>query len=92
MITRESQRLYDSRVVILMEQYVKSNEKELKIDNEMALNLMELKQGMTTTRDVYTEKGLKLIPSNTRLTDSIISKIINIATTDSILGYIYVKV
>lgn len=92
MVTRESQRLYDSKVVMLMEQYVKSNEKELKIENEIALNLMELKSGMSTTRDVYTIKGLKLIPSNTRLTESTISKIINIATSDPILGYVYVKI
>lgn len=92
MVKRESQRLYDNRVVLLMEQYVKSNENELKIENEIALNLMELKPNMTTTRDVYTEKGLKLIPAGVRLTESTISKIINIATTDSILGYVYVKI
>ncbi len=92
LINRDSQRLYDNRVVILMEQYVKSNEKELKIDNEVALNLIELKAGMTTTRDIYTEKGLKLIPAGTKLNESIINKIINIATTDTILGNVYVRI
>ncbi|HRP02404.1 MAG TPA: HD domain-containing phosphohydrolase [Candidatus Kapabacteria bacterium] len=91
MIMRESQRLYDNRVAILLEQYVTSYEQELKIKDEIALNLLELKPGMITTRAIYTEKGLKLVPQGVNLTESTISKIINIASSDSILGYVYVK-
>lgn len=91
LIKKESQRLYDHRVVILLEHYVKSNENELKIENEIALQLMELKPGMITTRDIYTDKGLKLVPANTKLNESIIQKIININTTDPILGNVYIK-
>lgn len=91
LIKKDINRLYDQRIVILMEQYVLSNEDEVKIPNEIALQLLELKPGMVTTRDVFTEKGLKLLPAEVQLNESSISKIINIVSTDPILGYIYVK-
>lgn len=90
-IKSEAQRLYDHRVAILMEHYVKSNEKTEKNENEIAVNIIELKNGMTLTRDIYTEKGLKLIPSGAVLTASIIQKIVSHNTSDPILGNIYVK-
>lgn len=90
-IKSEAQRLYDHRVAILMEHYVKSNEKSEKNENEIAVNIIELKNGMTLTRDIYTEKGLKILPSGAVLTASIIQKIVSHNTSDPILGNIYVK-
>jgi response regulator RpfG family c-di-GMP phosphodiesterase len=92
LIKRESQRLYDHRVVILMEHYIKSHEKE-EIDlYEVALQLAELVDGMVLTRDVYTDKGLKLIPKGATLSEGVIKKIIAHSSTDPILGNIYVKI
>jgi response regulator RpfG family c-di-GMP phosphodiesterase len=90
-IKSEAQRLYDHRVTILMEHYVKSFEKTEKIDNEVALNITELKDAMKITRDVYTEKGLKLLPAGAILSPNIIKKIILHNTSDPILGNFYVQ-
>jgi response regulator RpfG family c-di-GMP phosphodiesterase len=91
LIKRESQRLYDHRVVILMEHYIKSHEKEEIDIYEVAMQLAELQEGMILTRDVYTDKGLKLIPKGATLNLGVIKKIIAHSSTDPILGNVYVK-
>lgn len=90
-IKTEASRLYDQRVTILMEHYVKSFETSEKIENEVAVLLTELQEFMKITRDVYTEKGLKLLPAGATLNQNIIKKILMHNTTDPILGNIYVK-
>ncbi|GAB1370008.1 hypothetical protein MASR1M45_00660 [Candidatus Kapaibacterium sp.] len=90
-IKSEAQRLYDHRVTVLMEQFMYSNEKSEKIENEIALNITELRDAMKITRDIYTEKGLKLLPAGAVLSSGIIRKILLHNTTDPILGNIYVK-
>jgi response regulator RpfG family c-di-GMP phosphodiesterase len=92
LIKRESQRLYDHRVVILMEHYIKSHEKEEIDIYEVALQLAELEDGMVLTRDIYTDKGLKLIPKGATLSLGVIKKIIAHSSTDPILGNVYVKI
>ncbi|MBX3043766.1 MAG: response regulator [Candidatus Kapabacteria bacterium] len=90
-IKTEASRLYDQRVTVLMEHYIKSFEASEKIENEIAVQLTELNDLMKITRDVYTEKGLKLLPAGATLSQNIIKKIIMHNTTDPILGNIYVK-
>lgn len=90
-LRRESQRLYDMRPVVLMEHYVKSHDKDEFDPNEKAVQLVELTEGMILTRDIYTEKGLKLLPSGAVLKESAIDKIISHNTSDPILGNIFVK-
>jgi len=90
-IKRESQRLYDHRVVILLEQYLKSHDKDLYNPNEIAMQLAELEDGMIVARDVYTNKGLKLIPQGATLTLKTIERLIAHNSTDPILGNVYVK-
>lgn len=90
-IKRESQRLYDHRVVILLEQYLKSHDKELYNPDEIAVQLAELEDGMIIARDVYTNKGLKLIPQGITLTSKTIERLIAHNSTDPILGNVYVK-
>ncbi|MDX9791610.1 MAG: HD domain-containing phosphohydrolase [Candidatus Kapaibacterium sp.] len=90
-IKKEASRLYDQRVTILLEHYVKSFEISEKIENEVAVLLTDLKENMKITRDIYTEKGLKLLPSGAVLTNKIIEKILMHNTTDSILGNIYIN-
>lgn len=90
-IKNDASRLYDQRVTILMEHYVKSFEASEKIENEVAILLSDLKDAMKITRDIYTEKGLKLLPAGAILSPGIIKKIIMHNTTDPILGNVYVK-
>lgn len=90
-LRKESQRLYDNRVIILLEQYLKSHDKELFDPFEMAVQLAELKEGMIITRDIYTNKGLKLIPSGATLSTKTIERLISHNSTDPILGNVHVK-
>jgi response regulator RpfG family c-di-GMP phosphodiesterase len=90
-LRKESQRLYDNRVVILLEQYLKSHDKELYDPFEVAVQLAELKDGMIITRDIYTNKGLKLIPSGATLSTKTIERLISHNSTDPILGNVHVK-
>ncbi len=85
-----SSRLYDNRIVILMEHFARSNEKTEINTNEIAMLLTDLEDGMVLSRDIITEKNLKLLPAGAVLRESIISKIISHNSTDPILGNIYV--
>ena len=91
-IRAEINRLYDHRIVTLMEQYILSVLKLEGPTNERPVLLSELTQGMVLSRDIYTLKGLKILTAGSRLTENIIQRIIQINTTDPILGNIYVKV
>ncbi len=87
----EVKRLYDHRVVILMEHYVKSVIKEEYDPNETAVNLQNLAEGMIITRDIITNSGMKLMTTGNQLTEKNIERIININSADPILGSIYVR-
>jgi len=85
-----SSRLYDNRIVVLMEHFARSNEKTEINTNEVALLLTDLQDGMVLSRDIITEKNLKLLPAGAVLREHIINKIISHNSTDPILGNIYV--
>jgi response regulator RpfG family c-di-GMP phosphodiesterase len=87
----QANRLYDPRIVILLEQYIYTYEKELQNPNEVPVLLSDLKEGMILAREIVTEKGLKLLPASAVLKKPIIDRIIAHNTTDPILGNIYVK-
>jgi len=91
-IRAEVNRLYDHRVVTLMEQYILAVLKLEGPTNERPVLLSELTDGMVLSRDIYTLKGLKILTAGSRLTEGIIQRIIQINTSDPILGNIYVKV
>lgn len=91
-IRAEINRLYDHRVVTLMEQYILAVLKLEGPTSERPVLLSELTDGMVLSRDIYTLKGLKILTAGSRLTESIIQRIIQINTSDPILGNIYVKV
>lgn len=85
-----SKRLYDHRVVVLLDHYVRSVSKEINNPNEKVLKIAELRPAMTLTRDVITDAGLKLIPTGAKLTQRSIEMIINHNANDPILGGIFV--
>lgn len=90
-MNKEAKRLYDFRLVILMEHFVRSNDKAEFTLEENALLLSDLKEGMQLSRDIITDKGLKLMPAGATLSSNVISKIISHNTSDHIIGNVYVK-
>ncbi len=90
-IRKESQRLYDHRVVVLMEHFIKSHEKEEYDPTEMATQLADLKEGMILTRDIITDNGQKLLSAGAVLRQGSIVKIISHNSTDHILGHVHIR-
>nr|HPO64297.1 response regulator [Candidatus Kapabacteria bacterium] len=90
-IFAESNRLYDKRVVILLEQYYATVGSKEKVSNEKAVQLFELEEGMILSRDIITNSGIKLMPAGAVLKDNIIKKIFSHNSTDPIIGNIFVK-
>jgi len=87
----ESKRLYDQRVVILMEQYIASRGGIEGILKEKAIMLNEMLEGMSLTRDVYTNSGIKIVSAGAVLNGSLIDKIVAHNSSDPILGLLFVR-
>ncbi|MBI5325355.1 MAG: response regulator [Ignavibacteriae bacterium] len=86
----EVKRLYDLKVVVLLEQfYAETGEGKLK-SNERAVDKSELLEGMTLSRKVVTESGHKILTAGTELNFDAIEKIKTISKADPILGKIFV--
>jgi response regulator RpfG family c-di-GMP phosphodiesterase len=91
MLYRESKRLYDHRIVTLLEQYIASTKQGDSSTNERAVQLHELEEGMVLSRDIITNAGLKLMPSGAVLREHSISKLLSHNSSDPILGNIFIK-
>ncbi len=91
MMLDESKRIYDHRVVVLMEHFIKSENRELYNPNEKPVKLSDLKTGMIIARDIITDKGLKIVPAGFIIKDNTIRFIISHNTNDPILGDVYIK-
>lgn len=89
-LNNDIKRLYDHRMVILMDQYIRSVLREDYDPNERALKLHELKDGMRLSKDIITTNGLKLVSAGVVLREDIIEKILTHNTSDPILGNIFV--
>ncbi|MBI5326523.1 MAG: hypothetical protein HZB41_14825, partial [Ignavibacteriae bacterium] len=87
----ESKRLYDHRVVILMEQFIASRGGMEGGIKERAIMLNELQEGMNLTRDVYTNSGIKIVSTGAVLNASLIDKIVAHNSSDPILGLLFVR-
>lgn len=87
----QSKRLYDHRVVVLLDQYVTAVANENEYANFRAVQLAELVSGMALARDVITHSGLKLVPEGAVLSQKTIDRVIDHNTSDPILGNIYIK-
>ncbi|MGE5479323.1 MAG: HD domain-containing phosphohydrolase [Chloroflexota bacterium] len=94
LLYHESKRLYDPRVVAYLDQYSawkQSAELMGKRGKEEPIKLREIRDGMTLTRNIMTNSGLKLVGAGAVLREEIIEKIINISKSDPIIGKIYVR-
>lgn len=90
-IRQQSTRVYDHRIVELMDQYVHEILKENFAPGEKAVQIADLDSGMMLARDIITDKGLKLMSAGAVLQPKQIEKIISHDTSDPILGNIYVQ-
>lgn len=92
MLEAESRRLYDFRVVVLLDQYLAYRASHLKVPTERSIELDELKEGMTLARNIVTDSGLKIAVAGTLLNEEAVERIKTIAKTDNIIGKIYIKI
>lgn len=90
-LRKNDNRLYDSRTVTLMEQYLAIAGTAESDVIEKAVQFRELTEGMVLSRDVFTNSGLKLITADTVLSQRIIDRIMSHNTSDPILGNIIVR-
>lgn len=90
-IQRAAKRLYDNRVVLLLGEYISRNSGALTQNTSRPVQLQDLMEGMVLARDIYTNSGMKLLPADATLSVNTISKILSHASTDPIIGNIYVK-
>jgi response regulator RpfG family c-di-GMP phosphodiesterase len=91
-IQRGAKRLYDNRVVLLLGEYISRNSGSLAQNTSRPVQLQDLMEGMILARDIYTNSGMKLLPAEATLSANTIDKILSHASTDPIIGNIYVKI
>lgn len=90
-IEKESKRVYDMRIAILLEQYMAFKGIGRIHGNEKPIEVKDAKEGLFLTRSVYTESGLKLIGSGGFLDKDTIEKIFTIGASDKIIGRLWVR-
>jgi response regulator RpfG family c-di-GMP phosphodiesterase len=92
LLLNQSQKVYDNRVVILLGNYLQTNNKDFSSSSPfIPVKLAELKPGMVLGREIITDTGMKLVNGGMMLSESIINKIIAHSASDPIVGDIYIK-
>lgn len=89
-IKQYSNKIYDQRFVILLDQYV--SEILIPVKTHSIVHLYELQEGMKLSKEIVTNSGIKLVPKGSTLTQSTIEKIQRISSSDPIIGRIYIAV
>ena len=90
-LKKQSRRVYDHRVVLLLDEYV--NVISRRTRSELApksVLLVDLKSGMTLATDIVTNSGLKLMNAGTVLHSHLIDRLLSHNAMDPILGNIYI--
>ncbi len=90
-IEKETKRVYDLRIVILLDQYMAYKGIGCSYGKEKAIELKDIKEGLFLTRGIYTESGLKLIGAGGFLGKDTIEKLSNMGSTDKIVGKLWVR-
>ncbi|MFP4368262.1 MAG: response regulator [Candidatus Kapaibacterium sp.] len=90
-LEHESRRLYDYRIVALLDQYLANSPIGARHGREYPVLKKELEVGMTISRNIITHSGLKIISSGTILNEERIEKIRSITKSDPVIGKIYVS-
>ncbi|MFM8472612.1 MAG: HD-GYP domain-containing protein [Candidatus Kapaibacterium sp.] len=86
-----SRRVYDQRVVLLLDEYVNVIAKKSRTEHApKSVLLVDLTAGMVLASDIVTNAGLKLMNAGTELQSHLIERLMSHNTMDPILGNIYV--
>ncbi len=81
---------FDPEVVNIFLELLEVKEVKAKEQVEMRLPLQQLQEGMVLSRDLYTSKGILLIPKEEAIRRAHIDKILNYHRIDPIVGGVYV--
>jgi response regulator RpfG family c-di-GMP phosphodiesterase len=88
---REAQgRALDPQIVQLLAEYLHVHENPAWREGKKAVGIEHLEQGMVLALDLCTGSGMKLLPRNSRLTESNIKRIQTLHYTDPIINEIYI--
>jgi len=90
-LAKDTKRMYETRIITLLQEYVETHAQEEPQENRRAMQLQELQEGMMLSADIITNSGLKLLPAGAVLTQGSIAKIISHNTFDHIIGTIYIQ-
>jgi response regulator RpfG family c-di-GMP phosphodiesterase len=88
----ESRRLYDYRIIAMLDQYLAFQNINNKSANqrEVPVLITELQPDTILSRNIYTNSGLKLISMGTKLTEESIEMLLNMTKSDAIIGSIFI--
>jgi response regulator RpfG family c-di-GMP phosphodiesterase len=87
----EARRLYDHKIIALMDQYLAENSSKGGVTLEIKVQKNNLYEGLVLSRNIITESGLKLLSAGTILNQESIEKILTITKSDNIIGNIYIR-
>lgn len=79
----------DPSVAKLLLDFIRESDSNFFLDKQM-LFVHQLKPGMAIAEDIYTSKGVKLLPEGTVLTERSIERLHDYTRTDPVIGWIYV--
>ena len=83
-------RLYDPRVVELLEQYLLQHDDDSH-EKELQLMLSELREGMKLSRDLKSGTGVMLLKAGHTLSQKTIETLVSHSSSDPILGFIFIE-
>ncbi len=89
-VQQRSHRIYDQRIVVLLDQYLSTVEYANQRAIIIPLRVEHLVPGMIVGRDIITTAGHKLVPQGTVLEASHIERIRNHHRLDPVLGSVYI--
>lgn len=91
-LEENTSRIYDNRIVYLLGQYLLTHQiDEQGVGDELPIKLADLQDGMVVTRDITATSGIKILSKGTKISQRIIDIIYSHATSDPILGFIFIK-
>lgn len=85
-----SKRIYDNRVIYLLNQYLIAHPEDGNKSNEIPIKLTDLTEGMVISRDIIATSGMKILSHGTVITNRIKEIIYSHITSDPILGFIFI--
>jgi response regulator RpfG family c-di-GMP phosphodiesterase len=82
--------LFDPHLLVLAEEYLQVVERPSWAEGKMQVNVAHLEEGMVIAADLQTSSGIKLLPAESRLTQTMIDRIQKRHEVDPIINWVYV--